>query len=71
MSKTFIENVILDIIRSQKQIALLIIASGIAASLLYNSIIAYLWFKIPLNINKIIYYIILKRDKIAGFYLKS
>ena len=64
--KTFTENVILDIIRSQRQVALSVAASGIAASLLHGGTTAHSRFKIPLDANETTRCTVPKRGKIAG-----
>jgi len=63
--KTFVENLLLNTIRSQGNIAIAVASSGIAATLLHSGQTAHSTFKIPISIDKDSYCNIPKNSHLA------
>src|ERR1700710_936020 len=63
--KTFVENVLLNIIRAEGNIAIAVASSGIAATLLNGGRTAHSTLKIPISINKDSYCNIPKNSQLA------
>ena len=69
--KTFLYNTVLASVRANKDIALAVASSGIAALLLQNGRTAHSRFKIPLNLNEFSTCYITKQSDIAKLIISA